>query len=49
LAPARGEPLMFTNGRKSIVSFVLISVPELKKNSGFAILGLRFLLLDFSP
>jgi hypothetical protein len=49
LAPASGELLMFTNGRKSIVSFVLISVPELKKNSGFVTLGLRFLLLDFSP
>jgi len=49
LAPASGELLMFTNGRKSIVSFLLISVPELKKNSAFAVLGLRFLPLDFSP
>jgi hypothetical protein len=49
LAPASGELLMFTNGRKLIVSFVLISVPELKKNSGFAVLGLRFLPLGFSP
>jgi hypothetical protein len=49
LAPASGELLMFTNGRKSMVSFVLTSVLELKKNSGFAVLGLRFLPLDFSP
>jgi hypothetical protein len=49
LAPASGELLMFTNGRKLIVSFVLISVPELKKKSGFAVLCLRFLPLGFSP
>jgi hypothetical protein len=47
LAPASGERLMFANGRKLIVSFLLTTIPELKKNSGFAVLGLRFLPLDF--
>jgi hypothetical protein len=40
---------MFTNGRKLIVSFLLISVLELKKNSRFVVLGLRFLPLGISP
>ncbi len=49
LAPTSGDFFMFINVRKSIVSFLLISVPELKKNSRFALLGLRFLPLHFSP